>query len=128
MRTDLQRLKRDSESGHLAAVSSGAVAEASAVRTDKLWKIAVPVLLVALLVVGGLYYWSHRESRRLTDKDTIVLAAFANSKGDSIFDDTLRRRSAFPSGNRRPQFALRQQVAKTLQQMTRPASTKLTSK
>src|ERR1035437_10192841 len=69
MRADLQRLKRDSESGRSAA------AEAPAARVAKLWKIAVPVLLVALLVAGGLYYRSHQQSKRLTDKDTIVLSA-----------------------------------------------------
>ena len=52
MRADLQRLKRDSESGHRSGISSGtaAVEEASAARAAKLWKIAVPVLLLALLV------------------------------------------------------------------------------
>jgi eukaryotic-like serine/threonine-protein kinase len=65
MRADLQRLKRDSESGHSAATV--AVAEASAVRVGKFWKIVVPVLLIALFAAGGLYYRSHR-SKPLTDK------------------------------------------------------------
>src|ERR1700674_2295519 len=41
MRTDLQRLKRDSESGHGSAASSGtvALAEAPAARVAKVWKI-----------------------------------------------------------------------------------------
>ena len=58
MRTDLQRLKRDSESGHGSAASWGTVMvpETPAARVAKLWKIAVPALLVALLVAGGLYY------------------------------------------------------------------------
>jgi hypothetical protein len=47
-------------------------------------------LLVALLVSGGLYYRSHQQSKRLTDEDTIVLADFANTTGDAIFDDTLK--------------------------------------
>ena len=85
MRTDLQRLKRDSESGRIA------VAGAPAAPVAKLWKIAVPVLLVALLVAGGLYYRSHRQSTRLTDKDTIVLSDFDNKAGDSVFDDTLKQ-------------------------------------
>src|ERR1022692_3120557 len=84
MRTDLQRLKRDSESGHSAA------AEVPTVRVAKLWKIAAPVLLVAVLVAGGLYYRSHQQRNRLTDKDTIVLADFDNKTGDVIFDDTLK--------------------------------------
>ena len=57
----------------------------------KLWKIAVPVLLVALLIAGGLYYRSHQQSKRLTDKDTIVLSDFDNKTGDAVFDDTLKQ-------------------------------------
>jgi serine/threonine protein kinase/tetratricopeptide (TPR) repeat protein len=127
MRTDLQRLKRDSESGRSSAASSSTVevAEIPAAGRGKLWKGAVPVLLAALLVAGGLYYRWH-QSKRLTEKDTIVLADFVNSTGDAIFDDTLKtalnvslRQSPFL--NVLPDSA----VAETLQQMTRPASTKL---
>jgi eukaryotic-like serine/threonine-protein kinase len=91
MRTDLQRLKRDTETGGAIAASSAtaAVAETAAPGRRKLWKVAVPALLVALLVVGGLYYRSH-QIKHLTEKDTIVLADFANSTGDAIFDDTLK--------------------------------------
>ncbi len=129
MRTDLQRLRRDSESGHSAAANSRTVAitEAPAALVAKVWKIAVPVLLIALLVAGELYYRSHQQSMRLTDKDTVVLTDFANSTSDPIFDDTLKtaltvslRQSPFlnvlPDG----------QVAKTLKLMTRPTDTKLT--
>ena len=127
MRTDLQRLKRDSESGRGSAASSGtaSVGEAPA-RVGKLWKIAVPVVLVALLVAGGLYYRAHR-SKPLTDKDTIVLADFANSTGDPVFDDTLK--TALTVSLRQSPFLnvlSDSEVTKTLQQMTRPASTKLT--
>jgi serine/threonine protein kinase/tetratricopeptide (TPR) repeat protein len=128
MRTDLQRLKRDSESGRSAAGSGTvAAAEAPAARIGKLWKVAVPVLLVALLIAGGLYYRSHQQSNRLTDKDTIVLSDFDNKTGDAIFDDTLKtalnvslRQSPFLS------VLSDQQVAGTLKLMTRPADTKLT--
>jgi len=128
MRADLQRLKRDSESGHLTAASSGkvAVAETSAARVAKLWKIGVPVLLVVVLVAGALYYRSH-QSKPLTDKDTIVLADFVNSTGDAIFDDTLK--TALTVSLRQSPFLnvlSESEVAKTLQQMTRRASTKLT--
>jgi len=129
MRTDLQRLKRDSESGRSAVASSGTldVAKAPAVRVAKLWKIAVPVLLVALLIAGGLYYRSRYQSKRLTDKDTIVLADFANSTGDAIFDDTLK--TALNVSLRQSPFLnvlSDSKVAKMLQLMTRPPSTKLT--
>jgi serine/threonine protein kinase len=129
MRTDLQRLKRDSESGRSAVASSGtvAVAEAPAARVAKGWKIAVPLLLVALLVAGGLYYRLHQQSKRLTEKDTIVLADFDNRTGDAVFDDTLK--TALIVSLRQSPFLnvlSDSDVAKTLQQMTRPDSTQLT--
>ena len=101
MRVELEHLKRDFESGHSAAARSGTVAasQAPAVLAAKLWKIAVPVLTIALLVVAGLYYRSHHQSRRLTEKDTIVVADFANSTGDAIFDDTLKTALASLCGN-----------------------------
>jgi len=126
MRTDLQRLKRDSESGRNFTASSGAVIVPAA-RVANLWRIAVPVLLLALLVAGGLYYRSHQQSKRLTDKDTLVLADFANSTGDAIFDDTLK--TALNVSLRQSPFLNvlpNSEVGKTLQLMTRPTSTKLT--
>src|SRR6202034_4767564 len=76
MRTDLQRLKRDTESGYVPAASSGAVAGANAPsgRVGAFWKIALLVVLAGLLAAGGVFYRSHRQSKRLTGKDTIVLA------------------------------------------------------
>jgi eukaryotic-like serine/threonine-protein kinase len=129
MRTDLQRLKRDSESGRSAVASSGmvAVTKAPDIRVGNLWKIAVAVLLVALLVAGGLHYRSQQQSKSLTDKDTIVLADFANSTGDAIFDDTLK--TALNVSLRQSPFLnvlSDSEVGKTLQQMTRSVGTKLT--
>jgi len=121
MRTDLQRLKRDSESGQSAA------AEAPAARIGKLWKIAVPVLLVALLAAGGLYYRSHQQSKRLTDKDTIVLADFANTTGDAVFDDSLRQ--ALVVGLEQSPFlslVSEQKLQQTLQLMGRGAGERVT--
>jgi serine/threonine protein kinase/tetratricopeptide (TPR) repeat protein len=88
MRADLQRLKRDTETGRVAVASSGTAA-VHAARVVKLWAIVASVLTVSLLVAGGLYYRSHR-SKPLTNKDTIVLVDFANTTGDPVFDDTLK--------------------------------------
>ena len=129
MRADLQRLKRDSESGRSAAASLGTVAvgKAPAARVAKLWKVSVLVLFVTLLVAGGLYYRSRQQSQHLTEKDTIVLTDFANSTGDAIFDDTLK--TALSVSLRQSPFLnvlSDSEVAKTLQQMTHPLNTKLT--
>ena len=128
MRTDLQRLKRDSESGHLSAASSGSAprAVASAARVGKLWKIALPVLLVVLLGAAGLYYRS-RQNNHLTDKDSIVLADFDNKTGDSVFDDTLKQGLSVQL-EQSPFFDLvsEPKINETLKLMGRPAGERLT--
>jgi serine/threonine protein kinase/Tfp pilus assembly protein PilF len=93
IRTDLQRLKRDFESGSHSTSShanrSAPVPSATKPAVARVLKIALPALFVAALVAGGFYYRPHR-SNPLTVKDTVVLADFANSSGDPIFDDTLK--------------------------------------
>ena len=58
----------------------------------KLWKLLVPaaVLLVATLIGGGRYF-RFRSATPLTEKDTVVLADFANTTGDAVFDATLKQ-------------------------------------
>jgi hypothetical protein len=83
--------------------------------------------MAAVLVAGGLYYRSHR-SKPLTEKDTVVLADFANSTGDAVFDDTLR--TALSVALRQSPFLnllSDDRVGATLRLMTRPANTPLTS-
>jgi eukaryotic-like serine/threonine-protein kinase len=54
------------------------------------WKVVIAAgVAVPVLVLAG-YLYFHR-APKLTDKDTIVLADFANSTGDPVFDDTLRQ-------------------------------------
>jgi eukaryotic-like serine/threonine-protein kinase len=127
MRADLQRLKRDTES-HASSVAStkhvGTAARGRSGRAKLGWVFAAIALTAAL--AAGLYYRSHR-SKPLTDKDTIVLADFANSTGDPIFDDTLK--TALNVSLRQSPFLnvlSDSEVAKNLQLMTRPVSTKLT--
>src|SRR5438876_5198666 len=164
MRAELQRLKRDTETGRMPSASSGRVASlqesgtqsaitqatppsgsALAVTTSastaaaaklaeiplsqnaNLWKIAIPsVVLLVGSIASGLYYRSHR-AKPLTDKDTIVLADFANTTGDPVFDDTLKTALSV-SLNQSPFLNVLpdNNVGVTLQLMTRPASTKLT--
>src|SRR5579862_4311260 len=127
MHADLQRVKRDSESGRSLVASSdtAALPKAPAARGTKLWKFAVSVLLVVLLVASGLYYRSH-QTKRLTEKDTIVIADFSNSTGDAVFDDTLKTALSV-SLNQSPFLNVLSdsKVAATLKLMTRPADTKL---
>jgi serine/threonine protein kinase/tetratricopeptide (TPR) repeat protein len=159
MRSELQRLKRDTETRRAIVASSGTVAAAQEsapppspisgsspalapapsssgvkaaevpVAGRKLWRILVPaaVLLVAVAIGGAFYFRSRQTTQRLTEKDTIVLADFANSTGDVVFDDTLK--TALNVSLRQSPFLnvlSDNQVTAILQQMTRPASTKLT--
>jgi eukaryotic-like serine/threonine-protein kinase len=65
--------------------------------------------------------------QRLTEKDTVVLADFANSTGDAVFDDTLK--TALNVSLRQSPFLnvlSDSEVTTTLQEMTRPVGTKLT--
>ena len=50
---------------------------------------AIAAALTILLIAGGLYRM--RQSKPLTDKDTILLADFSNSTHDAVFDVTLRQ-------------------------------------
>ncbi|MGA8500676.1 MAG: protein kinase, partial [Candidatus Sulfotelmatobacter sp.] len=147
VRADLQRLKRDTESGRAVAASSdrvpvaqertepsgpalqpatpgsssrisaqAAVAQASgapsaassttavsgpastqvssapAAGRRKLLTVvvSVAVVLVVLVVAAGFYFRS-RSANTLTQQDTIVLADFTNTTGDSVFDGTLKQ-------------------------------------
>jgi eukaryotic-like serine/threonine-protein kinase len=163
MRSDLQRLKRDTETGRARAASSGTVAVAqesgsqvaaqppspasgsstvaptpsssavmvadAPVAGRKLWKILVPaaVILVAVAIAGAFYFRSRQTAHRLTEKDTIVLADFANSTGDAVFDDTLKQALSVAL-NQSPFLNVlpENKVAATLKLMSRPADTKLT--
>jgi serine/threonine protein kinase len=88
LRADLQRLKRDRESGRLPS-SPKAYTRASlpSRRRSRLW-LSAAVILIAAAVAGWLYL---RRPSTLTDKDTIVLADFINTTGDPVFDQTLRQ-------------------------------------
>jgi tetratricopeptide (TPR) repeat protein/predicted Ser/Thr protein kinase len=129
MRADLQRLKRDLETGHSAAGGSRTVAvdEAATTGRGKLWKIAAPIMLVALLIVGGLYYRGH-QNMPLTQKDTVVLADFANTTGEGILDDTLRQALAIQL-EQSPFLSVLSdtKVKSTLRLMNRPLTEHLTA-
>src|ERR1022692_2269120 len=86
IRADLKRLKRDSDSGRVPTRATGLASTAIATR----WKVIVPAVAAVLAVCATAYFYFHR-TPKLTDKDTIVLADFTNTTGDSVFDGTLRQ-------------------------------------
>ena len=89
IRTDLQRLRRDSESNHAAvrAIRDGL----KPARSSQRWVAATAATIaIVALAVGGWMFLS-RKAQALTDKDTIVLADFTNTTGDTVFDGALRQ-------------------------------------
>jgi eukaryotic-like serine/threonine-protein kinase len=123
IRTDLQRLKRDSESRR-AAVDADEAGEPA--RKYIRWAaVGVATMLVIGLAVGGWFF--SRKAHALTDKDTIVLADFANTTGDEVFDDTLKQALAVDLGQSPFLNTLSEdKVRQTLQQMTRSPNERLT--
>src|SRR6516164_4901172 len=163
MRAELQRLKRDMDTGRVTVASSDAVAVAQqsgsqaavpqaapvsssvpSVAAAPSSSVAIPtvtpsaglkrfrkillsaaVLLAAALIVGGLY-WRARGSKPLTDKDSIVLADFTNTTGDTVFDDTLKQALAVDlSQSPFLNVLSEEKVGKTLREMTRSPNERL---
>jgi tetratricopeptide (TPR) repeat protein/predicted Ser/Thr protein kinase len=91
IRSDLQRMKRDFESGHASAVSVAAqgVRHAESGKS-KAWRVVVPIVLCTILIAAVVKYRPH-QGKPLTDKDNIVLSDFTNTTGDAVFDDALKQ-------------------------------------
>jgi serine/threonine protein kinase len=149
IRADLQRLNRDlsatvgdagrdlipsvavagriSDSGH-AGVPSTQVESTGAKKSTRFrWMATGATILVIALALGGWLFFT-RKAHALTDKDTIVLADFTNSTGDSVFDGTLRQglsvqleQSPFLS------IISDRRIQQTLQMMDQKPDAKLTS-
>jgi eukaryotic-like serine/threonine-protein kinase len=117
---------RSSGRGVVAASSGASVVVASSGRLKAGWIVTALVLLAAAGVSG--YYYTHRPAAKLTEKDTIVVADFANSTGDAVFDDALKQ--ALSVSLRQSPFLnvlSDDKVASTLELMTRPVNTPLTT-
>jgi serine/threonine protein kinase/tetratricopeptide (TPR) repeat protein len=91
MRTDLRRLKRDSESGRISTVEVEKSPETTRKNKEsRTLMVVVAATLIVTATLGGWLFFS-RKAHALTDKDTIVLADFTNTTGDPVFDDALRQ-------------------------------------
>ena len=92
IRTDLQRLKRDTESARVPATSDAPlrVNVVPSGRRGIGGIVIAPAVVVLVALAVGSYFYFHR-TPKLTDKDTIVLADFDNKTDDAVFDGTLRQ-------------------------------------
>ncbi len=125
IRTDLQRLKRDSDTNRSAA-TIGQVESKPARKSIRWAGVVATTILVTGLAIGG--WWIHsRKAHTLTDKDTIVLGDFANTTGDAVFDDTLKQGLSVQL-EQSPFLDLlsERKVNQTLMLMGRPAGDRLT--
>ena len=136
VRTDLQQLKRVSESGQITSSTVSVAAATPAVTATPAthpparsfgWKsiTVAAASVIALLALAGWLYVSHR-GHGLTQMDTIVLADFINKTGDPIFDDTLRQGLAAQL-QQSPFLSLvsEQRIQQTLRLMGLPPDSKL---
>ncbi len=128
IRTDLQRMKRDSESKRVTLMAEPAEVEEQPGSSGRMrpavgtgshaastphaeaaspassgqvlsrpgqgpmgLKILATAVVVALIAVPAVMVYFHfRKPPQLTDKDVIVIADFANTTGDPVFDTTLK--------------------------------------
>ncbi len=115
IRADLERLKQDSD---FTRLTTGAQTRKG---VSKRWQTALfaTAALAAMGIAGYLY---SQRGPRLTNKDTILLADFANNTGDSDFDQTLRRGLAVALGQS-PFLSLvpDERIRQTLQLMGPPS-------
>ncbi len=156
MRAELQRLRRDSNSGRSSGVVSMAPESSPAVSSSPApapapssssgaaavpatpiaagWKprkvvASAALLLIAAAIGGAFYFRSHstKPATALTDKDTIVLADFDNKTDDPVFDDTLKQGLSVQL-EQSPFLDLvsERKVNETLKLMGRPAGDRLT--
>jgi len=106
------------------AASGSVSAVAAPQRRGRLYAAVAAVLVVA--IAGGVYFrWPRGPV--LTSKDSIVLADFTNTTGDSVFDGTLRQGLAAQL-EQSPYLNIVSdaQIAGTLRLMGQPAGTRLT--
>ncbi len=126
MRAELQRLKRDSDQnrkGFTPGIQAGSIAGK---KRRKPVVIGALALIAVLVLAAGIYFYAYR-TPKLTAKDSVVVADFANTTGDPVFDGTLRLGLSFQL-RQSPYFRILSgdSITQTLGLMKKPADTPLT--
>ena len=129
VRSDLQQLKREMESGTVSRLSIPPQSEILDRRQPSRlrWKeLAAGTALLLIPLAIAAWYYAARPAHALSRMDTIVLADFNNKTGDAIFDDTLRQGLAAQL-QQSPFLSLvsDQRIRQTLRLMGRAPDTKL---
>jgi pentatricopeptide repeat protein len=89
-------LQKDRERRYQSAAEMRADLEVLRYRSHHGWvrrygKLLLSTAIVLAAAVGAVSYWRLHRTTHLSEKDTIVLADFANSTGDPVFDGTLKQ-------------------------------------
>ena len=133
VRADLKRLKRDSESGNVPALTSSShkLRSASVPPRQKRSRMlpSVAVAAVAVLAIAGLAItFFARRGGAMTERDAILLTDFVNTTADPVFDGTLKKAIAVDLGQS-PYLNVfpDQKVRQTLQFMGRSPEDRVTS-
>jgi serine/threonine protein kinase len=126
MRTDLQRLKRDTESGRLATAETE-VASASGPTYAKHWRLTIAGTLLLAAAAAAVFLYMRQPHHVLTVRDSIVLTDFENHTGDPVFDYALKQALAVDLGQS-PflNVVSEHKVISTLQLMGRSPADRLT--
>jgi eukaryotic-like serine/threonine-protein kinase len=135
IRSDLQQLKDVIKSvPETPAVSKSITTPRSklAVSRKNALKLVLPVAVIVLALLGAIIFGlSHRHASqafKLTEKDAVVLADFANSTGDPVFNNTLKQ--ALSVSLRQSPFLnilSDDKVRATLAMMTKPPDIQITN-
>ena len=126
IRTDLQRLRRDSDPVR-AGVATPPDESKSPTKLFRWALVSLAVIVLIGFVVGGRLFFAHKV-HALTDQDTIVLADFTNTTGDPVFDGTLRQALAIHL-EQSPFLKIMddEQVQQTMRLMSVPPGTRVTN-
>jgi eukaryotic-like serine/threonine-protein kinase len=102
------------------------VTEAGAPKERKRWLVTAATLIIVAGLAAAAYF-HFRRVPMMTAKDSIVIADFANTTGDPVFDGTLRQGlSAQLSQTPFLNIISDDQIAQTLRLMEKPPDTRLT--
>jgi len=135
IRSDLQQLKDVIKFAPETPANSKSIATPRgklAVSQKNALKLVLPVGIIVLALLGAIIFGlSHRrpsQASKLTEKDAVVLADFANSTGDPVFNNTLKQ--ALSVSLRQSPFLnilSDGRVRATLAMMTKPPNIQITN-
>jgi eukaryotic-like serine/threonine-protein kinase len=98
-----------------------------AVPSSRMRRRIGPIAIAVAIIAIATGYWRSHTSAKLTEKDTVVLADFTNTTGDSVFDGALRQ-GLSSQLEQSPFLNLLsdERIAQTLSLMAQPKDARLT--